>query len=94
MKRLFLLGAYHDSDYHLDHTTLTLHIQHDGDLRGAHAVGGFADVFSRVLPAHVGQHTAVVDDLVSPGQRRAQLGPGDGRGWETWTSREEMKIIF
>lgn len=63
-------------------TTLTLYIQHDGDFGGAHGVSGGADVFSGVLAAHVGQHQAVVHHLVSPGQRRAQLGPGDRRGRE------------
>lgn len=73
-------------------TALTLYIEHDGDFSGAHVVGDTADVFSRVLAAHVGQHQGAVHHLVSPRQRRAQLGPGDYRGWETYKGKLENNI--
>lgn len=55
----------------------TFYIQRDGDISGAHVVGGTADVLSRVLAAHTGQHQVVVHYLVSPRQRGTQLGPGN-----------------
>lgn len=72
-------------------TILTLYIERDGDFSGAHVVGGTADVFSRILAAHVGQHQAVVHHFVSPRQRRPQLGPGDCRGWESLKGKVVIK---
>lgn len=73
------------------HGSRTRNVERDGDFSCAHVVGHTADVFSRVLAAHVGQHQSVVHHLVSPWQRRAQLGPGDLRGWETWKQVEQLK---